>query len=58
LAHERRALTYLVNEFLLLRKLRLTSITLAEEIEGGESNYLEEWEDVGLDVKRPPSLLT
>ncbi|KAJ8042040.1 hypothetical protein HOLleu_13006 [Holothuria leucospilota] len=50
---EKRALNFLVNEYLLNNDYRLTSITFADE---NEDQDFDDWDDVGLNVPRPPDL--
>lgn len=50
---ERRALNYLVNEYLLTNNYKLASVTFGEE--NGTSD-LEDWDSVGLNCARPPDL--
>ncbi|XP_012276159.1 lisH domain and HEAT repeat-containing protein KIAA1468 homolog isoform X2 [Orussus abietinus] len=52
--HERRALNFLVNEYLLARSYKLTSITFSDE---NENQDFEDWNDVGLNIPKPPDLL-
>uniref|UniRef100_S4R4Q9 RAB11 binding and LisH domain, coiled-coil and HEAT repeat containing n=1 Tax=Petromyzon marinus TaxID=7757 RepID=S4R4Q9_PETMA len=52
---EKRALNFLVNEFLLKNEFKLTSITFSDE--NGEQD-IEVWDDVGLNIPKPPDLLT
>ncbi|XP_063680881.1 RAB11-binding protein RELCH-like isoform X3 [Bolinopsis microptera] len=54
LPYERRCLNFLISEHLLTQNCKLTAITLSEE--SGDQD-LEDWEDVGLNCPRPPSLL-
>ncbi|GAB1600715.1 RAB11-binding protein RELCH homolog isoform X1 [Argonauta hians] len=51
---EKKALNFLVNEYLLLSNYKLTSVTFSEE--NGDQDF-EDWDDVGLNVPKPPSLL-
>uniref|UniRef100_A0A8C4Q4H5 LisH domain-containing protein n=1 Tax=Eptatretus burgeri TaxID=7764 RepID=A0A8C4Q4H5_EPTBU len=51
---ERCALNFLVNEYLLQNGYKLTAITFSEE--NGEQD-VEVWDDVGLNVPKPPTLL-
>ncbi|XP_038050849.1 RAB11-binding protein RELCH-like [Patiria miniata] len=51
---ERRALNFLINEFLLQRDYKLTSITFCDE---NEEQDFDDWDDVGLNRSRPPDLL-
>lgn len=55
MAHEKRALNFLVNEYLLSQAFKLTSITLCEE---NASQDFDSWDDVGLNTSRPLDLLT
>ncbi|CAM1310177.1 KIAA1468 (predicted), partial [Pycnogonum litorale] len=52
--HELRALNYLVNEYLLKHNYKLTSITFSDE---NEDQDFEDWDDVGLNIAKPPNLL-
>ncbi|ESO82885.1 hypothetical protein LOTGIDRAFT_108770 [Lottia gigantea] len=52
---ENRALNFLVNEYLLLNNYKLTAVTFSEE---NEEQDFEDWDDVGLNVSRPPDLLS
>ena len=52
--YEIRALNYLVNEYLMKRNYKLTSITFCDE---NEEQDFESWDDVGLNVPKPPDLL-
>ncbi|KAL5259044.1 hypothetical protein ACHWQZ_G009497 [Mnemiopsis leidyi] len=54
LPYEKRCLNFLISEYLLTQNCKLTAITLSEE--SGDQD-LEDWEDVGLNCPRPPSLL-
>ncbi|XP_041376691.1 RAB11-binding protein RELCH homolog [Gigantopelta aegis] len=51
---EHKALNFLVNEYLLINNYKLTSVTFAEE---NEEQDFEDWDDVGLNIPRPPGLL-
>lgn len=51
---EKKALNFLVNEYLLLSNYKLTSVTFSEE--NGDQDF-EDWDDVGLNIPKPPSLL-
>lgn len=53
--HEQRALNFLINEYLLLHGYKLTSITFADE---NECQDFDDWDDVGLNIAKPPELLT
>lgn len=50
---ERRALNYLINEYLLTNNYKLTSVTFGEE---NDTSDLEDWDSVGLNCPRPPDL--
>ncbi|GFO28822.1 lish domain and heat repeat-containing protein kiaa1468 [Plakobranchus ocellatus] len=50
---ERKALNFLVNEYLLQADYKVTSVTFAEE---NEDQDFEDWDDVGLNIGRPPGL--
>ncbi|XP_062500867.1 RAB11-binding protein RELCH homolog isoform X2 [Corticium candelabrum] len=52
--HEKRAINFLINEFLLTNGNKLTSITFADEISDQD---LENWDNVGLNTPRPPDIL-
>lgn len=52
--HELRALNFLVNEYLMTHNYKLTSITFCDE---NEEQDFESWDDVGLNVSKPPDLL-
>ncbi|XP_073188326.1 RAB11-binding protein RELCH isoform X3 [Lepidochelys kempii] len=51
---EKRALNFLVNEFLLKNSYKLTSITFSDE---SDDQDFELWDDVGLNIPKPPDLL-
>ncbi|XP_003702013.2 RAB11-binding protein RELCH homolog isoform X1 [Megachile rotundata] len=52
--HEQRAINFLVNEYLLARSYKLTSITFSDE---NEDQDFEDWQDVGLNIAKPAELL-
>ncbi|XP_047517083.1 RAB11-binding protein RELCH-like [Pieris napi] len=52
--HEKRALNFLINEYLLLQDYKLTSITFSDE---NPDQEFEDWDDVGLNMPRPPGLI-
>ncbi|XP_011138092.2 lisH domain and HEAT repeat-containing protein KIAA1468 homolog [Harpegnathos saltator] len=52
--HEQRALNFLINEYLLARSYKLTSITFSDE---DEDQDFEDWQDVGLNIPKPAELL-
>ncbi|KAM8967844.1 RAB11-binding protein RELCH isoform 2-T2 [Pelodytes ibericus] len=51
---EKRALHFLVNEYLLKNNNKLTSITFSDE---NDDQDFELWDDVGLNIPKPPDLL-
>uniref|UniRef100_A0A8C4PZK3 RAB11 binding and LisH domain, coiled-coil and HEAT repeat containing n=1 Tax=Eptatretus burgeri TaxID=7764 RepID=A0A8C4PZK3_EPTBU len=51
---EKRALNFLVNEYLLQNKYKLASITFSDE---NDEQDFEDWDDVGLNLPKPPALL-
>lgn len=55
---ERRALNYLINEYLMQNCYKLTSITFSDELASCEDQQdCDKWEDVGLNIETPPNLL-
>jgi len=52
--YERRALNFLVHEYLLHQDYKLTSVTFSEE---NANQDFDDWDDVGINVSRPPDLL-
>ena len=52
--HEKNAINFLINEYLLENSYKMTSITFAEE---NESQDLEDWDVIGLNRAKPPNLL-
>ena len=52
--HERRAINYLINEYLMANNYKLTSITFCDE---NTDQDFDKWDDVGLNTDRPPDLL-
>ncbi|XP_077254987.1 RAB11-binding protein RELCH homolog isoform X1 [Temnothorax americanus] len=52
--HEQRALNFLINEYLMTRSYKLTSITFSDECE--EQDF-EDWQEVGLNIPKPTELL-
>ncbi|XP_078720087.1 RAB11-binding protein RELCH homolog isoform X1 [Lampetra fluviatilis] len=52
---EKRALNFLVNEFLLKNNCKLSSITFSDE---NDDQDFDDWDDVGLNVSKPADLLT
>ncbi|XP_041986672.1 RAB11-binding protein RELCH homolog [Aricia agestis] len=53
--HEKRALNFLINEYLLLQDYKLTSITFSDE---NPDQEFEDWDDVGLNMPRPDGLIS
>ena len=51
--HDKNAINFLINEYLLEQHYKLTQITFAEE---NESLDLECWDNVGLNRSKPPNL--
>ncbi|XP_076815238.1 RAB11-binding protein RELCH-like isoform X2 [Clavelina lepadiformis] len=51
---EVRAINHLINEYLLQRGYKLSSITFADE---NEAQDFEDWDDVGINTPKPPGLL-
>ncbi|XP_062235826.1 RAB11-binding protein RELCH homolog isoform X3 [Platichthys flesus] len=51
---EKRALNFLVNEYLLKNECKLSSITFSDE---NDDQDFELWDDVGLNIPKPPDLL-
>ncbi|KAG7525226.1 lisH domain and HEAT repeat-containing protein [Solea senegalensis] len=51
---EKRALNFLVNEYLLKNEHKLSSITFSDE---NDDQDFELWDDVGLNIPKPPDLL-
>lgn len=52
--HERRALNFLVNEYLLRHDFKLTSVTFSEE---NANQDFDDWDDVGINIAKPPGLV-
>lgn len=52
---ECRAINFLLNEYLLNHNYKLTSITFCEE---NSKQDFEDWHDVGLNISKPPSLVS
>lgn len=52
---ERRALNFLINEYLLTNEYKLTSITFTDECQNLD---FDDWDDVGLNISKPPGLLS
>ncbi|XP_053606594.1 RAB11-binding protein RELCH-like isoform X2 [Plodia interpunctella] len=53
--HEKRALNFLINEYLLIEDYKLTSITFSDE---NPDQDFEDWDDVGLNTPRPAGLVS
>ncbi|XP_032520381.2 RAB11-binding protein RELCH-like isoform X2 [Danaus plexippus] len=53
--HEKKALNFLINEYLLLHNYKLTSITFSDE---NPDQEFEDWDDVGLNIPRPANLMS
>ncbi|XP_055784233.1 RAB11-binding protein RELCH homolog isoform X7 [Salvelinus fontinalis] len=51
---EKRALNFLVNEYLLKNECKLSAITFSDE---NDDQDFELWDDVGLNIPKPPDLL-
>ncbi|XP_043921118.1 RAB11-binding protein RELCH [Protopterus annectens] len=51
---EKRALNFLVNEYLLKNNYKLAAITFSDE---NDDQDFELWDDVGLNIPKPPDLL-
>uniref|UniRef100_A0A8C4Z084 RAB11 binding and LisH domain, coiled-coil and HEAT repeat containing n=1 Tax=Gadus morhua TaxID=8049 RepID=A0A8C4Z084_GADMO len=51
---EKRALNFLVNEYLLRNEYKLAAITFSDE---NDDQDFELWDDVGLNIPKPPDLL-
>lgn len=51
--HDKNAINFLVNEYLLEQNFKMTSVTFSEE---NESQDLEDWDVVGLNRSKPPSI--
>lgn len=51
--HDKNALNFLINEYLLENSYKMTSVTFSEE---NESQDLEDWDVVGLNRSKPPKL--
>uniref|UniRef100_A0A8C7M914 RAB11 binding and LisH domain, coiled-coil and HEAT repeat containing n=1 Tax=Oncorhynchus kisutch TaxID=8019 RepID=A0A8C7M914_ONCKI len=51
---EKRALHFLVNEYLLKNEYKLSAITFSDE---NDDQDFELWDDVGLNIPKPPDLL-
>lgn len=51
---EQRALNFLVHEYLLNQDYKLTSVTFSEE---NANQDFDDWDDVGINVAKPPDLL-
>ena len=54
-AHEKRIVNFLINEYLLQNGYKLTSITFSDE--NTDADYFEDWDNIGINVTKPPNLL-
>ncbi|XP_055336632.1 RAB11-binding protein RELCH homolog [Paramacrobiotus metropolitanus] len=52
---EKRALNFLVNEYLLANEYKLTSITFTDECQNLD---FDDWDDVGLNIPKPPGIVS
>ncbi|KAB7504716.1 hypothetical protein Anas_03079 [Armadillidium nasatum] len=52
--HEVCTLNFLVNEYLVMRNYKMTANTFADE---NHNQDYENWDDVGLNIPRPPTLI-
>ncbi|CAL4060956.1 unnamed protein product, partial [Meganyctiphanes norvegica] len=52
--HEKRTINFLINEYLVTNSYKLTAITFADE---NDDQDFEHWDDVGLNVARPPNIV-
>ena len=52
--HEQRALNFLAHEYFMQQGDKLTAITLTEE---NSDQDFDDWDDVGLNIPKPPDLL-
>ena len=53
-SYEKRALNFLINEYLLKSNYKLTSVTFSEE---NAVQDFEDWDDVGINISKPPDLI-
>lgn len=53
-SYEKRALNFLINEYLLKNNYKLTSVTFSEE---NVIQDFEDWDDVGINIAKPPDLI-
>lgn len=53
-SYEKRALNFLINEYLLKSNYKLTSVTFSEE---NVNQDFEDWDDVGINISKPPDLI-
>lgn len=51
--HDKHALNFLINEYLLEQSYKMTSVTFSEE---NETQDLEDWDVIGLNRAKPPNL--
>lgn len=52
---EKRAMNFLINEYLLKQGYKLTSVTFSEE---NDNQDFDDWDDVGLNISKPGDLMT
>ncbi|CAL8103042.1 unnamed protein product [Calicophoron daubneyi] len=55
--HESRALAVLINDYLLQNNCRLSAVQFVEEAESTGLQDIESWEQVGINLPKPPNLL-
>jgi hypothetical protein len=54
LLHDKNSINFLINEYLLQQNYKMTSVTFSEE---NESLNLEDWDEIGLNKAKPPSII-
>ncbi len=54
LPHDKNSINFLINEYLLQQNYKMTSVTFSEE---NESLNLEDWDEIGLNKAKPPSII-
>ena len=52
---EKRAINFLINEYLLKQGYKLTSVTFSEE---NDNQDFDDWDDVGLNISKPTDLMS
>ena len=52
---EKRAVNFLINEYLLKQGYKLTAVTFSEE---NDNQDFEDWDDVGLNISKPTDLMS